>query len=216
MIQWADIDTILFDMDGTLLDLHFDNFFWTELIPRVYGQNQGVSEAAAKEIIACKYADVKGTLNWYSIDYWRRELELDIMGLKQTVREKIILRPNAAAFLERLGATGRRMILVTNAHPKSMELKMAVTGIGGHFHRRVSSHNLRRAKENEGFWAALKAVEPYDPGRTLLIDDSLPVLRQARREGIRHLYAIARPDSRQPPVAAAEFPQIEDFTHILP
>ena len=215
MIPWPDIETILFDMDGTLLDLHFDNFFWNELVPREYGRRQGLSEAAAKEIIACKYAEVKGSLDWYSIDYWERELRLDIDGLKHSVRDKIAMRPDAAALLQRLGATGKRMLLVTNAHPRSMALKMDATGIADHFHNRISSHHLRLAKENPGFWSALRKIEPFDPANTMLMDDSLPVLRQARREGIRHLYAIARPDSQGPPVAAAEFPQIGDFRDLL-
>ena len=217
MIPWPDIDTILLDMDGTLLDLHFDNFFWNQLIPREYGRAQGLDEAAAREIIACKYAEVKGTLDWYSLDYWRRQLGLDITALKHAQREKIRLRPGAVTLLEHLAAAGKRIVLVTNAHPESMDLKMDATGIAGHFHRRVSSHDLGLAKENPGFWRALQAVESYTPERSLLMDDSLPVLRQARREGIRYLYGIAQPDSCKPPVSLnGEFPQIGDFQHILP
>ena len=29
-LAWRDIDTVLLDMDGTLLDLHYDNHFWLE------------------------------------------------------------------------------------------------------------------------------------------------------------------------------------------
>ena len=35
--DWRAIDTVLLDMDGTLLDLRFDNYFWLELVPRKYG-----------------------------------------------------------------------------------------------------------------------------------------------------------------------------------
>ena len=217
MIPWPDIDTILLDMDGTLLDLHFDNFFWNQLIPQEYGRAQGLDEAAAREIIACKYAEVKGTLDWYSLDYWRRQLGLDITALKHAQRDKISLRPHAVAFLERLAAASKRIVLVTNAHPESMALKMDATGIAGHFHRRISSHDLGLAKENPGFWGELQTVEPYAPARSLLMDDSLPVLRQARRESIRYLYGIAQPDSCKPPISLnGEFPQIENFKQVLP
>ncbi|MCP4043692.1 MAG: haloacid dehalogenase, partial [Gammaproteobacteria bacterium] len=33
VINWNSIHTVLLDMDGTLLDLHFDNQFWLEHVP---------------------------------------------------------------------------------------------------------------------------------------------------------------------------------------
>ena len=201
MPPWSDIDTIMFDMDGTLLDLHFDTYFWQELVPSIYSQTHGISKDAAREIIMLKYAEVRGTLDWYCLDYWKQELRLDVANLKTTIKHKIKIRPN---------------VLITNAHPASLRIKMEHTGIAEYFHQCISSHSLQLAKENHGFWDSLKRLEPYEPDRTALFDDSLPVLRQARREGIRHLYAIKQPDSQQPSLEAAEFPQIEDFDHIMP
>jgi len=216
MLPWSEIDTIMFDMDGTLLDLHFDNYFWQTLIPQTLGETIGVSEAAAREIMNCKYAEVRGTLSWYCLDYWTEELDMDLRSLKVASRHRIAVRPNAEKLLTALQQSGKRVLLITNAHPVSLEIKLQETGIGTYFHNCISSHSLSLAKENHGFWEALKQTESYTPSRTLLFDDSLPVLRQAQREGIRHLYGITRPDSQQPPVATAEFPQIEDFDHLLP
>jgi putative hydrolase of the HAD superfamily len=42
-IDWSRIDTVLLDMDGTLLDLRFDNWFWQELIPSRYAAAHGLS-----------------------------------------------------------------------------------------------------------------------------------------------------------------------------
>jgi len=50
----------------------------------------------------------------------------------------------------------------------------------------------------------------------LLIDDNLSVLQQAKREGIKHLYGISKPDSQKPDVRIEGFPQIEDFRQIIP
>lgn len=216
MPPWSDIDTIMFDMDGTLLDLHFDTYFWQELVPSIYSQTHGVSEAAARETIICKYAEVRGTLDWYCLDYWKRELKLDIVNLKATIKHKIKIRPNVKRILQELQLSNKRLLLITNAHPSSLQIKMEHTGIAEYFHQCISSHSLQLAKENHGFWESLQQLEPYEPARTALFDDSLPVLRQAKREGIRHLYAIKQPDSQQPSLVAAEFPQIEDFDHIMP
>ena len=216
MPPWSTIDTIMFDMDGTLLDLHFDNYFWLQLVPKNYSRKHGVTESEALDFIKAKYAEVHGTLNWYCLDYWEDELELDIMQLKATIKHKISIRPNVEQLLEELHADGKRVLLITNAHPYSLDIKMKQTGIGDYFHEKISSHKLRLAKENHGFWESLQEVEPYEPERSLLIDDSLPVLRQARREGIRHLFGITRPDSQQPSREPSEFPHIEDFADIMP
>lgn len=213
---WPRVDTIMFDMDGTLLDLHFDNYFWRTLVPETYAARRGVSKAAAENLVQRKTDEVYGTLNWYCLDYWTRELDLEIAELKRTITRKISLRPNVEPFLRALWYTGKRMLLITNAHPASLEIKMNNAEIAVYFHRCISAHQLRLAKESQGFWKKLQDLEPFDPERTILFDDSPPVLRRARREGIRHVYGIHKPDSRRPALDHDEFPLVEDFTDLLP
>lgn len=216
MLPWPDIDTIMFDMDGTLLDLHFDNYFWQQLIPKLYGEKHGLSEDAALEFMHCKTTEVQGTLDWYCLDYWKEQLQLDITGLKRDAKHKINIRPHVEDILLELKLSDKRVVLVTNAHPSSLAIKMEHTGIAHYFDQCISSHTLELAKENQGFWQSLQKVERYDPERTVLFDDSLAVLRQAKREGIKHLFGIMQPDSKKPGVPMDEFPQIDRFEEILP
>ena len=216
MIPWNDVDTVLLDMDGTLLDLHYDNYFWQEHAPQRYAERHRLSLATAKQELAQRYRRVEGTLDWYCIDYWTRELGLDIAVLKQEVEHLIAVHPHVLDFLYAVRAIGKRLVLVTNAHGKALALKLRRTPIGPHFDAVVSAHDLGLPKEQLEFWDALHAHQPFDKQRTLLVDDSLPVLRAARAYGVVQLLAIKRPDSKQPDKDNGEFSAIASFRDIMP
>ncbi len=216
LVDWSRIDTVLLDMDGTLLDLNFDNHFWQVHLPQRYAAARGLAPAAGREELMARYHARAGTLDWYSVDYWETELELDIMRFKEEVAHLIDIHPHVVDFLGAVRACGRRIVLATNAHHKSVTLKMARTGLSPHFDAIVSSHQLGAAKEAQEFWQRLRAVEPFDPARTLLVDDSLPVLDSARRYGIAQLVAVRKPDTTQPVKDTAGYPAIDDFSQLFP
>jgi len=215
-LDWNAVDTVLLDMDGTLLDLHFDNHFWLEHVPRRYAEKtQQPLEDARAELMA-RYKKVEGTLDWYCVDYWTRELDLDIPLLKQEVEHLIAIHPHVLDFLSAIRQTGKKVLLVTNAHGKAIDIKFRRTRLGGHFDAVVCAHDLRLPKEHAGFWHKLAAIHSFDRQRTLLVDDSLPVLRSAQDYGIEHLRAVYRPDSRQPEKDVANFVAIRSFAELLP
>lgn len=216
MLDWNAIDTVFLDMDGTLLDLRFDNHFWLEHVPLRYAEAKGLSLEASKERLYARYRDRLGTLEWYCVDHWTRELELDIALLKAEVEHLIAIHPHVLTFLEALALAGKRRVLVTNAHQRSIELKMRKTRLDGHLEHILCSHDLKAAKESPDFWPRVQALEPFDPQRTLFVDDSLAVLRNARVYGFRWLLAILLPDSARPARACDEFDAIEDFSALLP
>jgi FMN phosphatase YigB (HAD superfamily) len=204
-IDWGCIDTVFLDMDGTLLDLHFDNYFWMTYLPEHYAKRHGLSIDGAREDLFRRFAAAEGSLNWYCLDYWQRELGVDIIALKQAVSHLIQVHEHVLDFLDRVRNAGKRLVLLTNAHHGSLKIKIEKTGIDGHFDRVISSHSLGLAKENRGFWEALREIEPYDADRSMLVDDSLSVLRNARDFGIRHLVAVRWPDTRQEERVIEEF-----------
>lgn len=216
MIDWDRIDTVLLDMDGTLLDLHFDNYFWQEYLPLRWGEVHSQDIESARNAIMPRLRAMEGKLSWYCLDYWSRELDIDILEIKGGILDLIRVRPTAMEFLQSLDAIGKRPVMVTNAHQDLIELKLQRTGIGGYFNGIVCSHELGVAKEEQEFWSLLDQKSPYTAGTTLLIDDNLHVLRAAREYGIGHLYSIARPDSHAPERDTEEFVPIRDFSELLP
>ncbi len=215
MIKWQEIDTVLLDMDGTLLDLHYDNHFWLEYLPRAYAEAKKLSLDHAHAELDALSRSLHGSLDWYCVDYWSERLQMDIESLKQDTSHLIRLRPCSLAFLEHLQTLGKEAIMVTNAHPKVLELKMASSSLGPYMKKMISSHEFMLAKENTGFWHKLQAREGLDLARCLFIDDSPNVLLCARAEGLGHLLQILQPDTTRPPKPAGDFPAIHDFDELM-
>ncbi len=216
MVNWSHIDTVLLDMDGTLLDLHFDNHFWQQHVPLRYAEKHGIGIDAAKAELYPRFRALEGTLNWYCVDHWTQDLGLDIALLKQEVDHLIAVHPHVLDFLQAVRDAGKRLTLVTNAHMKALNLKLRVTPIGTFFDSIVSAHDLGLPKEHLPFWDKLQGIEPFDKQRSLLIDDSLPVLRSARTYGIAHLLAVKNPDSRGTAKDTQDFLAITSFKDLLP
>lgn len=215
MFDWTQIDTVLLDMDGTLLDLHFDNHFWLEYVPRRYAEQHGLSTDAAKQELMRRYKQVEGTLDWYCVDYWSRELALDIPLLKTEVDHLIAVHPHVTDFLQCLKTAGKSRVLVTNAHQKALQLKMQKTRLGQHLDQVISAHDIGLPKENPAFWRRLQQVVNFSPAHTLFIDDSLPVLHSARQFGIANLLCMLQPDARQPAQETSEFKALEHFEPLV-
>ncbi len=215
-LPWSRIHTVLLDMDGTLLDLRFDNHFWRELVPARYAERHGLPLARARVEVTARTQAVEGTLAWYCLDYWSRELALDIVTLKREIAHLIAVHPHALEFLDAVRAAGKRVVMVTNAHPRSLALKMEKTRLTGHFDAIICAHELGLVKEQPEFWPRLQEWEPFEPATTLLVDDNAAILGTAQGYGIGYPIWVARPDSAHPPRPPGEFPAIHDFSELLP
>ncbi|HIP53440.1 MAG TPA: haloacid dehalogenase, partial [Chromatiales bacterium] len=181
-----------------------------------YAEARGIPLAQAKDELMGRYRDVEGTLEWYCLDHWSRELGLDIALLKQEVDHLIAVHPYVVEFLEAVRRADKRVALVTNAHQKALQLKMERTRLRGHFDRVICAHDLGLPKEDPRFWEVMQKVFPFEPERTLFVDDSISVLRSAEGYGIRWLLAIRRPDTSGPDRETDDFPVIDSFREVMP
>lgn len=206
---------MLFDMDGTLLDLHFDNYFWLEHLPLRYAQLRHMTCAQAKQFLFPQFHAKRGTLEWYSVDYWTQTLGVDIEALKREVVDRIALRPHVTEFLQWLQAHKKRCLIITNAHRKSLELKMAHIALDDYFEAMISSHDFGYAKEHDAFWKTLSASFAVDLSRAAFFDDSLDVLRAAKRNGVAQIFAITQPDSQRAANDVAPFYALNHFADLM-
>jgi putative hydrolase of the HAD superfamily len=215
MLNWSTIDTVLLDMDGTLLDLHYDNQFWLEYLPAQYAKKQNISLAQAKHKTSQMYQQVHGTLQWYCLDYWQQQLGLNILELKQQLSHLIQVRPYVTEFLVALRQADKRVILLTNAFPTSLTLKMELTQLGHHFDLLLSTHQLGYAKESNLLWQAIYDQHDIAPATTLFVDDSEKLLTVATDNGVGQCLGINQPDSQQSAIEMVNFPSISHFNQII-
>ncbi|MBL8226551.1 MAG: GMP/IMP nucleotidase [Chromatiales bacterium] len=209
-------DTVLLDMDGTLLDLAYDNYFWLELVPRCMARTRGLPEAEVRPELLERFAAVRGTLEWYCIDYWALELGLDLRALKAASSHRVRYLPGAEEFLRRLQADGRRrVVLVTNAHRYTLEVKRGVAGLDRYLEHFVSSHDYGAPKEHAVFWQRLQAGLDFDPATTLFVDDSPAVLAAAVAHGLAGVIGVTRPDTRQPARPVDDVATVEGLADLL-
>ncbi len=216
MIDWSRVDTVLLDMDGTLLDLAFDNHFWLEALPARVAQRHGMEVAQAQEHVFSLMRAVEGRLEWYCLDYWQRLLDVDVVGLKREFTDMIGFRPGAEAFLQAVNRSGKRAVLVTNAHHGSLDLKLERVPLAGYLDAAYSSHDFGYSKEFGAFWDRVQNKDGFEPERTVLLDDSHRVLAAAQDWGVPQVCAIAQPDLGRPPLREAPFPLIRDLAEVVP
>ncbi|MCH9693341.1 MAG: GMP/IMP nucleotidase [Gammaproteobacteria bacterium] len=208
-------ETLMLDMDGTLLDLAYDNYMWKEHLPQQYALANDLTIDAAREQLMAKYAAVQGGLEWYCLDHWRERLDLDVVQLHHDMSHRINYLPGALEFLRRVHVGNIRVLLVTNAHPDTLALKDEMTGLGDYFDGMYSSHEYGHAKESQEFWSALQQDVGFEPYTTLFVDDSQPVLHSARQFGIEMLVTVTRPDSGEPVNKGADFVGVEKVADML-
>jgi len=215
VFPWQEITWVLLDMDGTLLDKHFDDYFWETLVPQEYARRQNLDLDAAKKEVFARYQREEGTLNWTDIDFWSRELDLDIPAMKEGIRHLIEVHPDTEDFLKFLGQKKKSVALVTNAHYKTLNLKMNHVGLLDYFDAVISSFDLGSPKEDARFWEILQERLSFDLEHTLLVDDNADVLAAARRYGFKYLLFKAKSSSQQGAEAHPDFPSIEGFRELM-
>ena len=215
LFSWQDIDTVLLDMDGTLLDKYFDDYFWEHFVPEIFAVANGLSTEQARGLLLERYRQVESTLQWTDLDYWTEQLGLDIPELKCRIDHLIQVHPYVIDFLSYINSLGKTVHLVTNAHSKTLAIKLGKTSIGPYFSRIICAEEVGEAKEQPIFWTKLEGMLGFTKERTLLADDTAKVLHSARQYGMGQLVYVARPSSQKQVNHSPDFPSITYFNELI-
>jgi putative hydrolase of the HAD superfamily len=207
-MKWDVIETFFLDMDGTLLDLAYDNYFWHEHIPNLYSKKEKTAFAEAKIILEGMYMEKKGTIEWYSINYWSDILNINLKSEILNTKDKISVLPNTIEFLKTIKKNQINTVLITNCPREMLNIKITQTKLWGYFNKIISSHDYGYAKETENFWTILNKNIIYNREKTFFIDDNENVLKFAEKNGIKNLISINYPDSKK------EKQTVENYTSI--
>jgi HAD superfamily hydrolase (TIGR01509 family) len=214
-IDWRSIDDVLLDMDGTLLDLHYDATFWLNNVHSIVANLTGEPEHVIQERFHRELKRHEGTLAWYCTDYWADFFGIDLIEAKQQLAHLIRFRPHAEQFLNVLNSLPLRTLIATNAHPDVIQLKLNVVPLEDMVDGIVSSHQYGVAKEHPDFWRALFDEYAINPDRALFMDDSSKVLDAADRAGVREVVEIRHPNLSEPPRSTWK-QGIDDFDVLFP
>ena len=214
-VDWSHIDLVLFDLDGTLLDLHFENHFWQQALPEVLAGRWDMPLADTKTRLLEMQAQVAGELPWYNVAFWSRTLGFELTPLREQLIHLARPRPGALQLLEQLNELGCPAWLATNTCRPSLDLKLGAVPLAPLLARCVSAHELGAAKQTRAFWERLFAGLPVRPERCLFIDDTGAMLAAAQDYGLGHLRGISRPDSKAAPNPHNGFIALDDFADLF-
>tara|TARA_Y100000768_G_scaffold352301_1_gene303801 strand:- start:9919 stop:10596 length:678 start_codon:yes stop_codon:yes gene_type:complete len=185
MMIRKDIECLLIDMDGVILDNTYDNNFWQNHIPNVLSEKKNISFKDAKCLAVQIFNYKKNSKDWYDLDYWSNMLGIDIEAEKKSEESlsKIKLYDNVTDTLSEL-KKNIRLILITNAHRKTLNIKLDKYNIEPYFDAMVCSHELNYVKEDIQLWYMLRSEYRLNYDKTVLVEDTINNINVALSAGV--------------------------------
>lgn len=167
------IKIISFDLDGTLIKKGFTDYFWLELIPKLYSEKYRLAISEAKKIVIKEYEAVGvDDIRWYLPEYWVNLFKLDFNVEEALNSIKHIAEPYPDAIEIVNSLYGKYdMVIATNAHRDFINVEINVIGkkYFKHVFSCVSDYNLPR--KTEEFYIKIAKELNVEPNEIVHVGD---------------------------------------------
>jgi len=127
------VRVISFDVTGTLVSEKFVDYFWLELIPRLFAERHAVSLEEAKRVVFSKYDEIgKDDIRWYIPGYWFElfDLKVSLREALEKIRGEVEVYDDAKEALERLGAK-YDLVISSNLSREFIDVALDALGFRG-------------------------------------------------------------------------------------
>jgi Predicted hydrolase (HAD superfamily) len=178
-----------------ILDQVFDNFYWSELVPREISKINSIPLDKSKEQVASMGRDLAGTLPWYEIDHWEQKFCIDLIKPAKQNSSRIKFLPSAQESLKKLNALDKKIIFLTNCDARLLKIKSDAVPLMQYCSAFQSSTDLGIIKENKNYWPIVFNKFKIDPASSLFIDDNKQIVAAADRAGIKSSFHVTEPTS---------------------
>jgi HAD superfamily hydrolase (TIGR01509 family) len=177
------------------LDQVFDNYYWSELVPREISKINNMPLVESKAQVAVMGKDLAGTLPWYEIEFWEKRFCIDLIKPARQNLSHIKFLPSAQESLKKLNALNKKIIFLTNCDARLLSVKSDAVPIMQYCTAFQSSTDLGIIKEDENYWPIVFDKFNIDPATSLFIDDNKQIVMAADRAGIKSSFHITEPTS---------------------
>ncbi|MCK5043097.1 MAG: HAD family hydrolase, partial [Candidatus Aenigmarchaeota archaeon] len=158
------ITHISFDLDGTLVNEKFDKIIWHEEIPKLFAEKNNIDIETATNMVYAEYyrgAFIDKVDRWTDISYWFDRLGLDGWNtLMVNMKKHILVYDDTLKMFEQLSARKYKLIIISNAEEKFLDMKLEAEGLKKHFSSVFSAQSTFgvRKKNKEIFMKVLERL----------------------------------------------------------
>ena len=180
---------ISFDVDGTLVDLEYNDLIWFKEIPELVAKKKKISFEKSLKFVHEEYAKLgEHNLNWYDINYWISYFGIEISPDKifEKYEPQVKIYPEVIPLLEELKK--KYILIVITAMPREF-LIPKMKNLEKYFKFSFSALSDFKELKNSEIYSKISKALKVPPKQILHIGDHWEFdYLAARKAGMNAIY----------------------------